>query len=314
MTAASLWSCVVLAGILQLASGSEQPNSSFTDSGPLFLTPFIKNCSFDEARNQSRVNLFQEKANVTAYSGYITVNETTGSNLFFLFIEAQNNSSEAPLMLWVQGGPGLSSLFGQFLQNGPIGINASGGLFHRNLTIQKDVNIIYLDVPVGAGFSFTRNKSGFARSLQDITVDIREFLSQFEKLFCEYSGRDFYVAGESYGARYAVSLAHSLKTNPSENITLKLQGTIGGVGFFGSMFQTADSSNFLYAASMLTKQGRNKFATQFEMMRQLASSGNTTQFQMAVGLLFQTLFNSIPPYPPTLFQNLTLYNSHASPL
>uniref|UniRef100_A0A023GCU7 Putative carboxypeptidase vitellogenic-like protein n=1 Tax=Amblyomma triste TaxID=251400 RepID=A0A023GCU7_AMBTT len=110
------FSWCLLTGCLQLAA-------CFADdeADPLFLSPLIKDCNISEARAKSNVTFFKQFGiQANAHSGYITVNEETGSNLFFLFIEAEQNCSTAPLMLWTQGGPGLSSLFGLLLQNGPV--------------------------------------------------------------------------------------------------------------------------------------------------------------------------------------------------
>lgn len=93
----------------------------------------------------------------------------------------------------------MSSLFGQFLENGPLGIDASGSLFKRESTVQKHVNVIYLDEPVGAGYSNTKNPLGYARNLDGISRDMVIFLKQFLIMFPEYENREFYVAGESYG-------------------------------------------------------------------------------------------------------------------
>ncbi|XP_037582155.2 probable serine carboxypeptidase CPVL [Dermacentor silvarum] len=282
---------------------------SSTGSGPLFLTPFIEENNSDEARTISRVKLFKDEANVTAHSGFITVNRTLGSHLFFLYIRAQEHTSTTALMLWTQGGPGLSSLFGQFLEIGPLAINGDGNLYKRLQTIQKHVSVIYLDVPVGAGYSFTKDPSGYAHSLEDISVAVAEFLGQFLILFPEYKERDFYVAGESYGGRYAVGIAYHLLTNKVKPVPLKLQGTIAGVGFLGPIFDIADSSEFLYRASMLTEEGRDTFAKQFQAMRSLFASRKVKE---ALYLLLQTIFTDNTN--PTLFQNLTLYNNQASAL
>ncbi|XP_072140439.1 probable serine carboxypeptidase CPVL [Dermacentor andersoni] len=269
---------------------------SSTGSGPLFLTPLIEENNCNHARTISRVKLFKNEVNVTAHSGFITVNKTLGSHLFFLYIRAQ-------------GGPGLSSLFGQFLEIGPLAINSDGSLSKRLRTIQKNVSVIYLDVPVGAGYSFTKNPSGYAHSLEDISAAVTEFLGQFLILFPEYKERDFYVAGESYGGRYAVGIAFHLLTNTVKPVPLKLRGTIAGVGFLGPIFDIADSSEFLYRASMLTKEGRDTFTKQFQVMRSLFACRKVKE---ALYLLLQTIFTDSTH--PTLFQNLTLYNNQASAL
>lgn len=95
----------------------------------------------------------------------------------------------------------MSSLFGQFLENGPLGIDTKGKTFWRNETLLRLADVIYLDQPAGGGFSILENTHGFAASLDNITDSIEEFLRQFLLLFEEYKNRDFYVAGESYGGK-----------------------------------------------------------------------------------------------------------------
>uniref|UniRef100_G3MM89 Carboxypeptidase n=1 Tax=Amblyomma maculatum TaxID=34609 RepID=G3MM89_AMBMU len=294
---------------------SVQADSGYTDSGPLFLSPLIRNGSIAEAKNRSTVTFFKYfNVNASAYSGYITVNNNS-SNLFFLFVEAEQTPKEAPLMLWTQGGPGLSALFGLFLQNGPVkfdvqynGSTPIPSPSRRELTIQSDWNVIYLDAPVGAGFSFTASNSSYATKLENITSDIVEFLQQFLVLFSEYEWRDFYAAGDSYAARYSVALADYMLRCPGI-VNLTFQGTIGGVGFLAPILELADSSDFLYQVSMLDKKGYGIFKQQFENIRNITRQG---QYDIAIYMLAQTIFAYQDK--KTLFQNLTFYNNHASPL
>lgn len=293
------------------------PNDISTGTEPLFLTPYIDNCSYYEAREKSKIQ-YSQKFGVTAYSGYITVNKTAKSNLFFLLTEVEGNSSSAPLLLWTQGGPGLSALFGLFLENGPldfIGLypNGTPEIYPRINTLQKNMSVLYLDLPVGAGFSFTEDKdNGYPTKLEDIVVHVKEFLAQFMKVFSEYENRDFYLAGESYGARYSVAVGYYWYLMNLTESKLNLKGIIGGNGFLGPVFDVADSSDFLYEMSMLDLEGRTTFKTQFQTIKSLAVSQNATLQMFALKMLFDTIFTN--DKSPTLFQNLTLYGDHASPM
>lgn len=324
MISAYLWRILVLAAILQYAHRSAANGDKMVDreqeqsskpgvgseaTGPLFLTPYIDKCDYETAKNKSKVGLFQRMAKVSAYSGLITVNKTYHSNLFFLFVVAEGNSSDAPILLWTQGGPGLSSLFGQFLENGPIAFDRKLNLSIRSNTLQRNMSVIYLDLPVGTGFSFTGNLTGYSRSLEDITEHVMEFLRQFFELFSEFKDRDFYLAGESYGARYSVAIAYQLLMD-QRGLPLRLRGIIGGNGFLGPVLQTADSSEFLYQTSMLDDNGRTAFAGAFKHM-QLLMTQNISQVPY---LLLGTIFADPTGARPTLFQNLTSYTDHASPL
>jgi len=48
--------------------------------------------------------------NFSQYSGFINVDPELGKNLFFWFVESQGNPSTDPLLLWLNGGPGSSSV------------------------------------------------------------------------------------------------------------------------------------------------------------------------------------------------------------
>ena len=67
---------------------------------------------------------------------------------FFSLVCTQNGKKDAPLMLWLQGGPGGSSLFGLFNENGPLVVDSSGNVALRKVTWNTDYHMIYIDNPV----------------------------------------------------------------------------------------------------------------------------------------------------------------------
>lgn len=314
------YSGIILIGVFVLAVGPliyasataiNKLRPSPGPEGALFLTPYIENGNVADGRRLSKVSLLKERAHVTAYSGYLTVDKDLGSHLFFLFVEAQKRPATAPLLLWLQGGPGKSSLFGEFLDNGPLGIDATGRLYKRLPTIQENMNIVYLDQPVGAGFSYTENPRGYVQTLEQMSEAMEKFLGQFLIMFPELRHRDFYVAGESYGARATVGIAHRLLTRSPGDVPINLRGVICGVGFLGPILETMDSSQFLYYSGMLDERGAEQFSQRFQLLRQVVSSNKTA----ALGLLLRTVGSEKGPrIQHTMFQNLTGYNSHANAL
>ncbi|XP_049275951.1 probable serine carboxypeptidase CPVL [Rhipicephalus sanguineus] len=276
----------------------------------LFLTPYIKAGQIDLARKLSRVKLFEDLIGAETHSGYITTDSWKKSNLFFLHIRARKNPDAYPLLLWLQGGPGLSSLFGEFLEIGPLGIDDQGRLFQRRSSLQRHVNVVYLDQPVGAGYSFTKGLLGYAKDLNDVSSGVLTFLDQFITMFPEYANRTFYVGGESYGARFAVGVSHAIHVGKEPRVPLHLRGVILGAGFLGRLMKVADSSAFLYEMSLVTKKGRKSLAESFADMRRKV---RTLIGKLAALLrLRKTIFTS--EKKPTLFQKLTGFNNQASAL
>ncbi|CAI8028490.1 Probable serine carboxypeptidase CPVL [Geodia barretti] len=119
-----------------------------TDSDPgqpLFLTPYIEKGEIDQARELSKVPTIQ---GLDSYSGFFTVNASSNGNMFFWFFPSQSGQTSAPLLLWLQGGPGGSSLFGLFVENGPLYVAKNGSVFRRDITWNKEYHMLYIDNPV----------------------------------------------------------------------------------------------------------------------------------------------------------------------
>uniref|UniRef100_A0A7C9FLW6 Carboxypeptidase n=1 Tax=Opuntia streptacantha TaxID=393608 RepID=A0A7C9FLW6_OPUST len=136
------------------------------------------------------------------YSGYITVNEKSGRAFFYWFVESDGNPSSKPLLLWLNGGPGCSSIaYGMAEEIGPFHIRKDGKSVYLNRhSWNKVANVLFLDSPAGVGFSYSNTSSdlhtnGDKRTAQD---NLKFLLGWFEQ-FPQYKGRDFYIAGESYG-------------------------------------------------------------------------------------------------------------------
>ncbi|XP_077546362.1 putative serine carboxypeptidase CPVL [Haemaphysalis longicornis] len=256
-------------------------------------------------QEKSRVCFPSPCDHLEAFSGFMRVGGNTTAFLFFLHIKAETDSSKKPLLLWLQGGFGKSSLFGQFLENGPLGIDEAGKLYYRNHTLIKRMNIIYLDQPVGAGYSFGKQP----RTLEEAAVHNMRFLRGFLRLFPEYRKRDFYIAGESYGARSATALAHKVLTGSPYKLPLRLKGVMLGVGFLFPILDIVNSADYLYYSGIIDECGRKRFDQQFRVIKNYVKK---KKYETAAVLLRETVFNLRRPDGKSLFQKLTGFEHHGS--
>ncbi|OQU89627.1 hypothetical protein SORBI_3002G229300 [Sorghum bicolor] len=150
------------------------------------------------------------RVNFEQYSGYVTVDEEHGRELFYYFVESPYDAASKPLILWLNGGPGCSSLgFGAMKELGPFRVNPDGKTLRRNKHSWNNLaNVLFLESPTGVGFSFSRNASDYdTEGDQRTAEDTYVFLVKWLERFPEYKGRDFYISGESYGGHYVPQLA-----------------------------------------------------------------------------------------------------------
>ncbi|XAR59136.1 Carboxypeptidase D [Bertholletia excelsa] len=169
----------------------------------------------------------QPKVDFQHHAGYVTVNETNGRALFYWFYEASTLPDEKPLVLWLNGGPGCSSVgYGATQEIGPFKVDKSGHKLKLNpYAWNTEANILFLESPVGVGFSYSNTSTDYNKLGDNFTaLDAYEFLHKWFLKFPSYRTRAFYVAGESYAGKYVPELAELIVDNnkdPSEFIDLK---------------------------------------------------------------------------------------------
>eukprot|EP00753_Platysulcus_tardus_P006015 PLAT1389.1.p2 GENE.PLAT1389.1~~PLAT1389.1.p2 ORF type:complete len:471 (+),score=216.73 PLAT1389.1:1379-2791(+) len=147
-------------------------------------------------------------ANFTQYAGYFNVNPATGRNLFYWFVESTNDPANDPVVLWLNGGPGCSSLGGMFTENGPFRVNEDGKtLSLAPVTWTSKANMLWLESPSGVGFSYSKDTSDYNVGDVRTANDSYNMLEMFFREYPQFQKNDFWVTGESYGGHYVPQLA-----------------------------------------------------------------------------------------------------------
>lgn len=100
-------------------------------------------------------------------------------------------------------------------------------------------NLLFLESPVGVGFSYSNRTSDYAKNGDTKTAASNYlFLVNWLERFPEYKNRDFYISGESYAGHYVPQLAHTiLFHNKKANKTIiNLKGILVSGTFFFPFF------------------------------------------------------------------------------
>ncbi|WOL07976.1 serine carboxypeptidase-like 35 [Canna indica] len=150
----------------------------------------------------------QPSVNIQHYAGYVTISKD--KSLFYWFFEAMEAPKTKPIVLWLNGGPGCSSIAdGALREIGPFLLNSDGASFQFNpYAWNKEANLIFLESPVGVGFSYSNNSIDFDHlNDQSTSEDSYAFLLGWFHKFPQYKSHKFYMAGESYAGHYIPQLA-----------------------------------------------------------------------------------------------------------
>ncbi|KAG5513365.1 hypothetical protein PMAC_001428 [Pneumocystis sp. 'macacae'] len=149
---------------------------------------------------------------VKQHAGYIDIED---KHFFFWFFESRSNPSKDPLLIWLNGGPGCSSMYGLLTAIGPSKLDRKTGRpYYNPYSWNQHSSILFLDQPVNVGFSYSDNpvKTSFAAS-----GDFYAFLIMFLSKFPQYSNLDVHLAGESYAGHYIPLFASVISMNQDES-------------------------------------------------------------------------------------------------
>jgi len=198
------------------------------------------------------------------YAGYITVDvrvltlpSTTscpphallpqpdrGRALFYTF---HFTSFDLPLVLWLNGGPGCSSLGGGWLSElGPFTPKADGTLQVNPGAWTGAANVIFLESPAGVGFSYFNTSGDQVVGDARTAADARLFLLGFMDRYPELVGAPLYISGESYAGHYIPTLAKAILEG-QETGPLNLSGV-----FIGNAWTDAGYDNLGAATHWVT--------------------------------------------------------------
>ncbi|PUZ45173.1 hypothetical protein GQ55_8G201100 [Panicum hallii var. hallii] len=175
----------------------------------LLLLPLLARGSPEQQQlEDDRILGLPGQSNVVAfdmYAGCVTVDEQ----------EADRDPGAAPLVLWLNGGPGCSSVGSGALEElGAFRVHTDGEtLLLNEYAWNKAANVLFLESPAGVGFSYSNTSSDVVMGDNRTAHDSYTFLVKWFERFPQYKYRDFYIIGESYGGHFVPQLSQLVHTN-----------------------------------------------------------------------------------------------------
>uniref|UniRef100_A0A8C6K6G5 Carboxypeptidase n=1 Tax=Nothobranchius furzeri TaxID=105023 RepID=A0A8C6K6G5_NOTFU len=175
------------------------------------------------------------KPSYRQWSGYLQAGP--GKFLHYWFVTSQRDPTKDPVVLWLNGGPGCSSLDGFLSENGPFHVNNDGATLYENeFSWNKYANVLYLESPAGVGYSYSDDQN-YKTDDDKVAADNYQALQSFFVKFPNFTLNEFFIFGESYGGIYVPTLSLRVATGQAK---INFQGFSVGNGL--SSFALNDES------------------------------------------------------------------------
>ncbi|KAL9227018.1 hypothetical protein vseg_002765 [Gypsophila vaccaria] len=190
------------------------------------------------------------------FSGYVTVDNVAGRALFYWLTQAVANPLYKPLVVWLNGGPGCSSVaYGASEEIGPFRINSrASGLDLNKFSWNQVANLLFLEAPAGVGFSYTNHSSDLYHTGDRRTAkESLEFLINWMERFPQYKQREIYITGESYAGHYVPQLAREiLAYNAFSKHPLNLKGIMVGNAVTDNYYDNLGTVTYWWSHAMIS--------------------------------------------------------------
>ncbi|XP_034098409.2 retinoid-inducible serine carboxypeptidase-like isoform X2 [Drosophila albomicans] len=201
-----------------------------------------------------------------------------GAHLFYwLHYTTAKVSSfyERPLVIWLQGGPGVASTgCGCFEQLGPIDIEGQP----RASNWVQHMNVLFIDSPVGTGFSYVESFGEYALNNKQIALDLVTLMSDFLRSHPEFQRVPLHIFSESYGGKMAPEFALELHLAQQRGeVQCQLKSVVVGNPFISPLDTILSYAPYLLQMGIVDHDGyKNLSRATFEFSR-LVSAGDMRQ-------------------------------------
>jgi carboxypeptidase C (cathepsin A) len=250
---------------------------------------------------------------VKSFTGYADVAEN--QHIFFWFFEARNQDpTQAPLTVWINGGPGSSSMIGLWQELGPCGVDSNGNVYNNPYSWSNASNMLFIDQPVQVGFSYSEAIPGYVDPSSNLIVQLPsaecpdyatdwgcatysypnytltasstdgaapnfwKTLQGFMGAFPQYSREEFLFTTESYGGHYGPIFSEYIEMQNANNIQgakkISLGAVLIGNGWYDPLIQYQAYYNYTVSPGNTYDYSPFNKSVQHQMYNNLYGPGN----------------------------------------
>jgi len=149
------------------------------------------------------------KPTFNQFSGYLNL-QGTQKFIHYWLVEAEASPETAPLVFWTNGGPGCSGLIGFMTEQGPFRPDANGNIQPNPYAWNKIANMVFLEQPVGVGFSYSNNNNDYKIGDEQAAADNLATIIAFFNKYPHFNQTSLFITSESYGGHYMPTWADAI--------------------------------------------------------------------------------------------------------
>ncbi|KAL5723943.1 hypothetical protein ACHQM5_007273 [Ranunculus cassubicifolius] len=236
-------------------------------------------------------------------TGYLPINSTSNSSIYYTYYEAQNPISplpQTPLLIWLQGGPGCSSMTGNLYELGPWRVTTH--LDQDKLPILKPnpgawnnlFGLLFIDNPIGVGFSIAATPDEIPRDQETVGKHLFAAIRLFVASDSLFKLRPIYITGESYAGKYVPAIGYYIlqknsRLRRSQQVNLK--GVAIGNGLTGPITQVPTHAVTAYYLGLINKKQTNQLEELQSKAVELIKEENWSNATDARNTVLDTLQN-----------------------
>jgi cathepsin A (carboxypeptidase C) len=176
-------------------------------------------------------------------------------NLFYWFVGTEDYA-ERPTILWTNGGPGSSSFWGFFIENGPYEIGGTSEqpvLTPRPSAWNNYANYLIFEHPLSVTLSFANDAARLPQDAQQGNRQLYQALLSFIAKHPEVASQPLILAGESYAGTYLPLLAEViLEGNATGGTKLDLKLVVLLDAWVNPFVQMAQDTNYAFAHGLIS--------------------------------------------------------------
>lgn len=179
----------------------------------IYSFEYTKDALLDQVLELPGLN-WSSGINFNQFSGYLNL-EGTSKYIHYWLVESESNPNNdqvnmQPVVFWTNGGPGCSGLLGFMTEQGPFRPDINGNLQQNPYAWNKIANMIFLEQPIGVGFSYSDNKDDYKIGDDQTAQDNLATILAFIKRYPHFNQTSLYITSESYGGHYMPTLADTI--------------------------------------------------------------------------------------------------------